>query len=93
MKAAEKAYGYISVGQNIPKPASQINSYRYCVENILGEEYPLEFNQEEVDELLEVLQSCLYGFPGDGEVFARAEGTDKTLGENQLASNLDHNGN
>lgn len=63
------------------------------MQDIFGEENALEFNQEEVEELLEILQSRLESLPGDGEVFAGTEGTCKTVGEEHFAGDLSNGGN
>lgn len=63
------------------------------MDDVFGEENPLEFDQEEVKELLEILQSRLEGFPGDRKVFAGAERACEALRQDQSASDLRNNGN
>jgi hypothetical protein len=62
------------------------------VENILGEQNALEFNQEEVHKLLQVLEHSLNGLLGNGIVTAGAESTGDTLLEDDLAGNLNGGG-
>ena len=38
------------------------------MDDVLGEEYPLEFYDEEVDELLNIFERGFEGFPRDGVV-------------------------
>ena len=56
--------------------------------DVLGEEDPLEFDDEEVDELFNVFERGFQGLPGDGVVAFGAEGRGKALGEGQLAGHL-----
>lgn len=87
MNAAEKACDPISA----VFPSQSASTYRYGVEDILGKEHTLEFDEEKVKKLLEILQRCLESFSGDGEVFARAEGARKTLREEHLTGDLGSN--
>lgn len=69
-----------------------LNPYRDAVKDILDEENPLEFDREEVEKLLEILQVRLEGFSRDGEVLAGAEGASQALGEDGFAGDLSSKG-
>jgi hypothetical protein len=49
------------------------------MQNILGEEDSLEFNQEKIDELADILQNSLKCFLGYSVVSTGSEGTGKTM--------------
>lgn len=67
-------------------------TYSNGVDDVLGEENPLELNQEKVQELRQVLEHGLVGFLGDGVVTAGTEGAGDALLENDMACNLDGGG-
>ncbi len=56
--------------------------------DVLGEEHALEFDHEEVDELLNVFERRFKGFAGYGVVAFWAEGGGETLGEDEATSNF-----
>lgn len=58
------------------------------MDDVFGEENTLEFDQEEIEKLLDILERRFEGFSGNGEVFAWAEVASKTLRENYSASDL-----
>ena len=82
MQQRKPIYIYISVLSSINQPDQ---AYGNSVDNVFGEENTLEFDQEEVEKLLDIFQRGFEGFSGDGEVFARAKGASKALREDYSA--------
>lgn len=60
--------------------------------DILREDDALEFDYEEVDQLLEVLQEALKGLLGDGEVAARSNLAGEALAHDSLTCDLSKSG-
>jgi hypothetical protein len=56
--------------------------------HVLGENYALRLNDEEVDELLNIVEQTLERGLGDGEVLTRPELGGKATAKCQLSSNL-----
>lgn len=62
------------------------------MDDILGEQNALKFDQEKVQQLGKILQDSFVGLLGNGVVAARAERAGNALLEDELTSNLNGSG-
>lgn len=67
-------------------------TYRDRRIDILSEDNALEFNDKEVDKLLDILQHSLQSLTGDGVVFLRADLARQTLAKSEVADDLSSSG-
>lgn len=67
-------------------------TYSNGVDDILGEQDALKFDQEKVQQLRHVLEHGLGGFLGDGVVTTGAEGASNVLFEDDTARDFDGGG-
>ena len=58
------------------------------MDQVLSKQDALEFDDEEIGELFQVLQYTLNGILGDGVVFAGSEGAGQAMGQKDLSGNL-----
>jgi hypothetical protein len=68
------------------------SAHSNCVQNIFGEQDSLEFNQEEVHQLTDVLQDPFEGLLRHGIVSSGTEGAGQTLRENKSSSDFKSGG-
>lgn len=67
---------------------SQIEAYSDCGIDVLGEDYALKLDDEEVDELLDVFKGCLEVLTRNGVVLARTHLRGEAPFEDELAGDL-----
>lgn len=65
-----------------------VDTYGNSVAEVFNEEDPLEFDEEEFDQVLKVLQEAVHGVLRNGVVLPRTRGTGKPTGEQKMATNL-----